>query len=177
MARRNKTAWAALLLTAILFFFPARVLAAEKPDPGRNLSLSMTLKTPGENGRTAAGAEVTAYLIAKATFTSRGIDYVLDDDFAETRLDLDDNITQSMVDDLVKYAGNNNITGISERLKAFRKDLHLLFLSFISFRTMITIHWSGYMTALPSPRSNICRLLMSLLKKSGTITARTGLTM
>ena len=75
----------------------------------------MTLKTPGENGRTAAGAEVTAYLIAKATFTSRGIDYVLDDDFAETRLDLDDNITQSMVDDLVKYAGNNNITGISER--------------------------------------------------------------
>ena len=52
MARRNKTAWAALLLTAILFFFPARVLAAEKPDPGRNLSLSMTLKTPGENGRT-----------------------------------------------------------------------------------------------------------------------------
>ena len=57
----------------------------------------MTLKTPGENGRTAAGAEVTAYLIAKATFTSRGIDYVLDDDFAETRLDLDDNITQSMV--------------------------------------------------------------------------------
>ena len=103
MARKNKTAWAALLLTAILFFFPARVLAAEKPDPGRNLSLSMTLKTPGENGRTAAGAEVTAYLIAKATFTSRGIDYVLDDDFAETRLDLDDNITQSMVDDLVKY--------------------------------------------------------------------------
>lgn len=115
MARKNKTAWAALLLTAILFFFPARVLAAEKPDPGRNLRLSMTLKTPGENGRTAAGAEVTAYLIAKATFTSRGIDYVLDDDFAETRLDLDDNIAQSMVDDLVKYAGNNNITGISER--------------------------------------------------------------
>ena len=40
---------------------------------------------------------------------------MLDDDFAETRLDLDDNITQSMVDDLVKYAGNNNIIGISER--------------------------------------------------------------
>lgn len=116
MARKNKAAWAVLFLTAILFFAPAKALsAAEKPDPGRSLSLSMTLKTPGENGRIASDAEVTAYLIADAVFSSRGIDYVLTDAFTSTGLELDGNISQSMVDDLVKHAGNNNISGISER--------------------------------------------------------------
>ena len=114
MTGKNKTVFAVILLAVVVFFAPARcLLAAEKPDPDRSLSLSMTLKTPGENGKIVSDAEVTAYLVANGVFSSHGIDYVLNEAFAASGLDLEGNITQSMVDDLVKYVESNDISGIS----------------------------------------------------------------
>ncbi|SCW53670.1 Cna protein B-type domain-containing protein [Ruminococcaceae bacterium YRB3002] len=112
---RSITTVLAALLIAVLFFAPARTLyAAGQLDPDKDSSLTMTLKTPGDDGKTAVGAEVTVYRVAEGRYgTGGGIDFVLTSDYAATSLDLENKITQSMIDDVAQFTVDNSVAGVA----------------------------------------------------------------
>jgi len=86
-------------------------LGAGTLDPAKEASLSMTLKSSDEEERIAQGAEVTVYLVAEGVYGTDRIDFVLTGDYVTSGIDIDEKITQSMIDDLAQFTSDNNITG------------------------------------------------------------------
>ena len=112
MANRNKLLMVMVLLMAVLFFMPSRLLlAAGSLDPDKDSSLTMTLKASDEDETIAVGAEVTIYMVAEGKYVSGGIKFELTDDFKSSGLDVEGKITQSMIDDLV---GDETIADLRE---------------------------------------------------------------
>ena len=112
MANRNKLLMVMVLLMAVLFFMPSRLLlAAGSLDPDKDSSLTMTLKASDEDETIAVGAEVTIYMVAEGKYVSGGIKFELTDDFKSSGLDVEGKITQSMIDDLADYTVENDIAG------------------------------------------------------------------
>ena len=101
-----------VLLMAVLFFMPSRLLlAAGSLDPDKDSSLTMTLKASDEDETIAVGAEVTIYMVAEGKYVSGGIKFELTDDYKSSGLDVEGKITQSMIDDLADYTAENDIAG------------------------------------------------------------------
>ena len=112
MANRNKLLMVMVLLMAVLFFMPSRLLlAAGSLDPDKDSSLTMTLKASDEDETIAVGAEVTIYMVAEGKYVSGGIKFELTDDYKSSGLDVEGKITQSMIDDLADYTVENDIAG------------------------------------------------------------------
>lgn len=98
----------------VLFFAPAgRIKAASGIDPDRSCSLTLTLKSGGDEGKVASGAKVTAYLVAKAKVVNGGLDYELTKDYLDSDFDPDIRITQSVIDDLADYTSEKGLSGIT----------------------------------------------------------------
>lgn len=112
MANRNKLLMVMVLLMAVLFFMPSRLLlAAGSLDPDKDASLTMTLKASDEDGTLAVGAEVTIYMVAEGKYGSGGIKFELTDDYKSSKIDIEGKVTQSMIDDLADYTVENDIAG------------------------------------------------------------------
>lgn len=115
MANRSKLLVTMVLLVAVLIFMPARILLAAGGgglDPDSDSSLTMTLRASDDDGTLAVGAEVTIYMVAEGKYTAGGgIRFELTDDYKSSGIDLEDKITQSMIDDLAEYTADNDISG------------------------------------------------------------------
>lgn len=112
MLKNSKLIAVALLVIAVLFCMPAyKSLAYEAPDASKTSSLSMTLKSSDDDSKVAAGAEITLYLVAKMKVSGNYFNYEFESDYAASGLDLDNKITQSMIDNLVDYTLAKGITG------------------------------------------------------------------
>ena len=119
MARSIKMQMIALLIALAVCFAPVlSVFALSTPDLTKKTSLSMTLKTAGTDVHYASGAEITIYKVADFVDDSGTLGYSLTTDYKSSGINLKSKITQSVIDDLVKYTKNNNITGKSDKTDA-----------------------------------------------------------
>lgn len=115
MTKNIKMFSVAVLIALVICFMPCiSVFGFVVPDPDKPTSLSMTLKYSGDDVLYASGAEITLYKVADCKTTSSAVSYDLTSGYAASGLDLDGKITQSMIDDLVKYTDSNSITGITK---------------------------------------------------------------
>ena len=113
MRRNSKLLAITMLIAAVLFFMPVfKAFAYELPDVDKPSSLSMTLKSSDDDSKVAAGAEITCYLVAKMKVAG-GVSYEFTDPYKACGLDIENKITQSMIDDLLDYTIDNNVTGIT----------------------------------------------------------------
>lgn len=116
MARSIKKQMIAAFIALAVCFAPIlSVFALTTPDLTRKTSLSMILKTSGTNVHYASGAEITLYKVADMFDDSGTLGYSLTADYSSSGIDLNSKITQSVIDDLVKYTENNSITGTSDK--------------------------------------------------------------
>lgn len=114
MEKKNKILMTMMIVVSmiVLFFVPAgRINAASELDPDRSCSLTLTLKSGGDDGKIASGAKVTAYLVAKARIVNGGLDHELTKDYLDSGFDPDSRITQSVIDDLADYTSEKGLTG------------------------------------------------------------------
>lgn len=116
MMRKLKKLCVSLLIALAVSATPVMsVLGFELPDPDRTSSLTMTLKSQGDEVLYASGAEITLYKVADCKISGGVLLYELTADYASTDIDLEGKITQSMIDDLVKYTGENDISGLTKK--------------------------------------------------------------
>lgn len=112
MLKNSKLLTVVLLIAAVLFCVPAYAsLAYELPDTDVPSSLSMTLKSSDDDSKVAAGAEITIYLVARMDTSGGFVNYEFVSEYSSCGLDLDNKITQSMIDDLVIYTNDRGISG------------------------------------------------------------------
>lgn len=103
-----------ILMMQVLFFCPAlKVSAASDIDPDKPLSLTLTLKSSGDDGKVAKGAKVTAYKVAAADVSSGRFMPFLTDDYKDSGLDLDSKIRQSDIDDLADFTAARGLKGVT----------------------------------------------------------------
>ena len=119
MARSIKMQMITAVIALAVCLMPVlSVFALSTPDLTKRTSLSMTLKTAGTDVHYASGAKITAYKVADIVDDSGSAGYKLTADYSSSGIDLKSKITQSVIDDLVKYTENNGITGRSETADA-----------------------------------------------------------
>ena len=117
MVSRNKIVFLSMLLMAVLFFMPARlIMAAEPAGSDGSATLTMTLRSSGEDGTVASGAEVTLYLVAEDKNGTHGMEFKLTDDYKDSGLDIEGKITQEMIDDLAGYTVDKGIEGLVTKI-------------------------------------------------------------
>ena len=191
MMRKLKKLCVSLLIALAVSATPVMsVLGFELPDPDRTSSLSMTLKSQGDEVLYASGAEITLYKVAECKISGGVLLYELTGDYASTNIDLEGKITQSMIDDLVKYTGENNISGLTKKtdeggeviFDGLENGVYLIsatslpdgFTSFVPFMYFLpyfdadTSAW--VYDGIAEPKISYFRLLMSPLRKSGMTT-------
>lgn len=100
-----------LIILTVCFIPAMSVLGYEDPDTDKPVSLSMILKTSGDEEHYASGAEIEIYKVADCLDTGS---FVLTDDYLGLGFDPDSKITQSQIDDLVKFTEEHKISGIKE---------------------------------------------------------------
>ena len=115
MTKSIKMICLTMLIAAAVCAVPfMRVLGFELPDPARAVSLEMTVKTSGSDVHYADGAEITMYKVADCRILAGSVHFILNSDYAASGLDLDNKITQSMIDDLVTYTADHSISGTTK---------------------------------------------------------------
>ena len=116
MMRKLKKLCVSLLIALAVSIVPVMsVLGFDMPDPDRPVSLTMTLKSQGDEVRYASGAEITLYKVASCGISGGAVRYTLTGDYASSKISLEGKITQSMIDDLVKYTDEHGISGITKK--------------------------------------------------------------
>lgn len=113
---RIKKRLSALLFTMLLcctFCIP--VCAHEVPDMTRTGSITAAMTYEGEN---VGGGSLTLYRAGDVSEDDGNYSFTLTDDFAESRLALDNISDAALAEDLAEYADMNNVSGTTVEIGA-----------------------------------------------------------
>ena len=114
MTKNIKMFSVAVLIALAVCLMPAMsVFGYEQPDPDRAASLTMTLRSTSGDARYVSDAEITLYKVADCTVDEDTVLFGLAEDYSASGLDLYGKITQSKIDELVKYTDSHKITGLT----------------------------------------------------------------